>query len=140
MSAVIKVSRYNTILLIINFVTGESQTEVTVLYIDFGNQERLPLSSLRPLPAELAYLPSQAFPCALSKVFNWKVIASSYVWLCVCICVYIIYIYTYIYIQVYIYIYLYYIYIYIYKCMTMYVCMYIYIYIYMHMHNRCACT
>ncbi|XP_014670850.1 PREDICTED: uncharacterized protein LOC106811663 [Priapulus caudatus] len=42
--------------------------EVDVVYIDYGNEERLPLSRLRPLEKQFAQLPQQALCCSLAKV------------------------------------------------------------------------
>lgn len=36
-----------------------------VLYVDYGNQEEVPLCSLRPLDRRFAYLPCQAIKCSL---------------------------------------------------------------------------
>ncbi|XP_013416953.1 uncharacterized protein LOC106178356 [Lingula anatina] len=47
---------------------GCSQGEVDVVYVDYGNRERLPLDRVRHLAPDFAQLPTQAFYCALSQV------------------------------------------------------------------------
>ena len=57
-------------------------TEVDVIYIDYGNRERVKSCKLRVLPDHLTLLPAQAICCALAEVghlgknqraldFNW---------------------------------------------------------------------
>ncbi|XP_053306775.1 tudor domain-containing protein 1-like [Spea bombifrons] len=43
-----------------------SQEALLVEYIDFGNVEVLPLSSLRPIQSNMLKLPSQAIKCSLA--------------------------------------------------------------------------
>ncbi|XP_033096650.1 uncharacterized protein LOC117100914 isoform X2 [Anneissia japonica] len=47
---------------------SRSEVEVKVVYVDYGNCERLPLSRLRYLLPELAVLPAQAVCAGLSRV------------------------------------------------------------------------
>ena len=48
----------------VDLYSGLSQ-RVEVLYVDYGNQEFVCLSSLRPLDCRFAYLPCQAIKCSL---------------------------------------------------------------------------
>ena len=52
------------ILMLLCLHLGLSQ-RVEVLYVDYGNQEEVSLSSLRPLDCRFAHLPSQAIKCSL---------------------------------------------------------------------------
>ena len=43
-------------------------TEVDVIFIDYGNRERVKANKLRVLPDHLTLLPAQAICCALAEV------------------------------------------------------------------------
>lgn len=45
-------------------------TEVDVLYVDYGNRERVKVTQLRTLPENFKTLPAQAICCALAEVNN----------------------------------------------------------------------
>ena len=48
--------------------TVDINTEVDVLYVDYGNKERVKVIQLRTLPEEFKTLPMQAICCALAEV------------------------------------------------------------------------
>ncbi|XP_052780968.1 uncharacterized protein LOC128217691 isoform X2 [Mya arenaria] len=52
------------------YIAGSDTTvsEVDVLYVDYGNRERLRVTALRPLPGMFTLLPTQAICCALAEV------------------------------------------------------------------------
>ena len=49
-------------------MTESQASEVDVLYVDYGNRERLHVDQLRPLPHQFISLPTQAICCALAEV------------------------------------------------------------------------
>ena len=50
-------------------VVASSHTLAQVNYVDYGNHEQLPLSSLRPLEVRFCHLPCQGLICSLSDVY-----------------------------------------------------------------------
>ena len=50
------------------FLIGPVVTEVDVIYIDYGNREKVKISKLRVLPDQFCVLPAQAICCALAEV------------------------------------------------------------------------
>lgn len=49
---------------VINFLLGSSHC-IEILYVDYGNKEKVSSTSLRPLDSRFAYLPCQAIKCSL---------------------------------------------------------------------------
>ncbi|KAL0984549.1 hypothetical protein UPYG_G00143090, partial [Umbra pygmaea] len=47
-------------------VLETTETEASVLYADYGNSEKIPFASIRPIPKELLQLPFQIARCALT--------------------------------------------------------------------------
>lgn len=47
---------------------GKYKVEVDVVYVDYGNSERLPLNYIRPIPERFLKLPFCAFVCSLTQV------------------------------------------------------------------------
>ncbi|OCT81333.1 hypothetical protein XELAEV_18028151mg [Xenopus laevis] len=50
-------------------VTKMKDDKVTVRFVDYGNEETLQMEQVRRLPADIAAIPVQAFPCSLAN-FN----------------------------------------------------------------------
>lgn len=55
-------------LLSLLFLTDVYVSHVDVLFVDYGNREKVKVSNLRALPQEFMRLPSQAICCALAEV------------------------------------------------------------------------
>ena len=47
----------------------DSVSEADVVYMDYGNKERVKANKLRALPEKFTALPAQAICCALAEVF-----------------------------------------------------------------------
>ena len=52
-------------MLLVHLWLGLSCHQISVLYVDYGNQEEVSLSSLRPLEYKFVHLPCQAIKCSL---------------------------------------------------------------------------